>query len=58
MEEEQNNDIIVKIDSITRSFMSPSLCTKWSILIGRGNLNDAVLKGCEAMLWHLISWNK
>jgi len=42
--------IIVKIDSIT-VFLSPSLCTKRSILLRQGNSTDAVFKWRQAKIW-------
>jgi len=32
-------------------FLSPSLCTKRSILFGRGNLTQAVYKQSQAKIW-------
>ncbi len=39
-------------------FLSPSLCTKRSILLGLGKLTQAVYKRCQAKIWHSRSWTK
>jgi len=33
-------------------FLSPWICTKWSILSGRGNSAYAVYECCQAKIWH------
>ncbi len=38
-------------------FLSPSLCTKRSILSGQGNSTNTVIKRTPNKTWHHLSWN-